>query len=281
MDAMDEDEGRYDGGGGLVGGILLHRSRLDDLAVEVVEVEGRRLLRFGSLLQSAMRLDVPHELELIYTRAMMGGLLLVPRPLKVLIIGLGGGSLVKFLLHYLPENAVVDVVEVSPRVVALAKRFFMVPEDPRLTIWEADGAAFLNRAKGPRFRQYQMILVDAFDAAGMARSVYVGGRFFQRCRQRLAPEGVVAVNLLRSSSLAYQNAWAAMEMGLSLPLWRLPVPGTTNLIVFSGPMPVLRRKDEMALRLAQIRETYGLDLSRHLESLLASNLPWWRRWFGF
>src|SRR3954464_3646611 len=70
--------------------------------------------------QSAMRLDRPDELAIDYTRTMMGFLLLNPRPRNITMIGLGGGSLVKFCRRHL-RLAPMTVVENNPGVVALRK----------------------------------------------------------------------------------------------------------------------------------------------------------------
>jgi spermidine synthase len=62
------------------------------------EAAGLRHLHVGgSAIQSAMRLDAPDDLALAYTRAMMAGLLFQPEPRDVTLIGLGGGSLAKYI----------------------------------------------------------------------------------------------------------------------------------------------------------------------------------------
>src|ERR687894_575424 len=92
----------------------------DDETPYVSERYGVRTLHIGSdTVQSAMRLTRPIDLELSYTRSMMAFMLFMPRPREVLMIGLGGGSVAKFVYHRLP-SARVKAVEVSPQVVAIA-----------------------------------------------------------------------------------------------------------------------------------------------------------------
>ena len=53
-----------------------------------------------------MRIARPWSLELAYTREMMAGLLLRPAdewPRTALLVGLGAGSLAKFIYRQLPE----------------------------------------------------------------------------------------------------------------------------------------------------------------------------------
>src|ERR1700741_1828212 len=93
------------------------------------ESYGARTLRIGSeTLQSSMRLAQPNDLELSYTRSMMSFLLFGPEPREVLMIGLGGGSLAKFVYHRMP-HARLQVIEVNPRVMAIARQYFHVPPD--------------------------------------------------------------------------------------------------------------------------------------------------------
>ena len=92
-------------------GTVIHRSQDSRGVIEVVDDGCTRSLHFGNAVrQSAMDLNRPEYLVLTYTRAMMSCLLFKPTPCKVLLIGLGGGSLAKFLLHHIP-NCTIDAVE--------------------------------------------------------------------------------------------------------------------------------------------------------------------------
>ena len=113
-------------------------------AVAVSENAGVRFLHIGGdAIQSAMRLSKPDRLELHYTRAMMGFLLFHPKPRQVLMIGLGGGSMARFLHKAFPRSRV-TALDVSPEVVAAARRYFDFPaEGPRLSAVLEDGASWV------------------------------------------------------------------------------------------------------------------------------------------
>src|SRR5207245_2366502 len=110
-------------------------------AIEIVEEDGVRVLQIGgNAIQSAMRLDAPDRIELDYVRAMMAFLLFHPSPRDVLLVGLGGGSMARFIHQRLPRTRV-TVVEIDPGVVTVARRYFRFPEeDARLQIVIGDGA---------------------------------------------------------------------------------------------------------------------------------------------
>ena len=107
----------------------------DDSGAHMSEEHGVRSLHIGSsMVQSAMRLAAPNHLELIYTQCMMGFTLFHPRPKNVLMIGLGGGSLAKFVYHRMPQVQT-TVIEINPQIVAMARDHFFVPaDDDRLQV---------------------------------------------------------------------------------------------------------------------------------------------------
>jgi spermidine synthase len=152
--------------------------------------EGRSLHFTLGEIQSRMRPDRPDELQLDYTRTMMGFLLLAPRPRKVAMVGLGGGSLVKFCHRYLPAVHV-TVVDNNPGVVALRGEFGIPDDDARLSVLVDDGAAFMATAAA---RAFDVLLVDGFDADGQPPQL-CSQAFYDDCFRVLAPGGVLVVNL--------------------------------------------------------------------------------------
>ncbi|HLA34943.1 MAG TPA: methyltransferase domain-containing protein, partial [Rhodocyclaceae bacterium] len=131
--------------------------------IDISEKAGVRYLHFGSTwVQGAMRIARPFDLELDYTREMMTPLLLRNEtwPRRVLQIGLGTGSVSKFLYRHRPQCRL-TVVEIDPRVEIAARQFFKLPDDPkRIAIHHADGADFVVENES----SYDLILIDGFDA---------------------------------------------------------------------------------------------------------------------
>jgi spermidine synthase len=143
----------------------------------------------GTLIQSCMSLADPDELVLDYTRTMMGALLFNPQPASVLMIGLGGGSMVKYLYKHVPQ-ADVTVVEISQGVIDLRDAFHIPPDDERLHTVCADGAKFM--AKPPR--SYDLILVDGFNGTGIPDAL-CSRSFYNQCRKALTAEGLLVANV--------------------------------------------------------------------------------------
>jgi len=164
-------------------------------SIEISEEEGVRYLHFGSRwIQGAMRIARPYALELEYTRDMMVPLLLrrgAGWPRSVLQIGLGAASLARFLHRYRPRAAQ-TIIEIEPRVIAVAVQSFKLPpEDARLRIEVADGTDFVAASD----RVFDLILVDGYDAGGRTGALDTLS-FYCNCVARLSPRGVFAANLL-------------------------------------------------------------------------------------
>lgn len=156
----------------------------------VIDDGKSRFLYFNvRLMQSEMSLKAPNELAIRYTQKMMAFLLFVPRPKRVALIGLGGGSLVKFCYHRLPGTHM-TAVELNPDVIAFRETFFVPPDDERLQIIEGDGAEFIQNVE----KGLDALLVDAFDKTGFAPSL-ANREFFQDAFDKLAGNGVLVINL--------------------------------------------------------------------------------------
>jgi spermidine synthase len=163
---------------------------LDFTVPFVVRKDGVQSLHFTiGETQSRMRADRPDELQVDYTRTMMGFLLLRPEPREILMIGLGGGSMAKFCHAHL-RSAHLTVVENNPGVIALRDEFAIPPDDERFRVIAGDGAAFVRESRGG----VDVLLVDGFGPGGQPPSL-CSQAFYDDCKRALAPGGVLVVNL--------------------------------------------------------------------------------------
>src|SRR5699024_9729836 len=138
--------------------------------------------------------------ELSYTRAMMAFLLFAPPPRTAVLIGLGGGSLAKFIYRFMPETRV-QVVEINREVAEVAHAWFGLPQPcARLSVAIADGAQWVAGASEP----VDALLVDAYDGRSLAGSLATED-FFGAARRALSPGGVFAMNLWSSDRAFDRN----------------------------------------------------------------------------
>jgi spermidine synthase len=139
--------------------------------------------------QSEMLCDAPDELVVPYTRTMMGFLLFKPQPAKIVVIGLGGGSVPKYCYRKLPHASVL-AVEIDPDVIALRDLFCVPRDDERFQVLCEDGAAFVRNA----VNSVDVLLVDGFDMNGQSAQLCTQV-FYDDCIRSLAPDGMLVVNL--------------------------------------------------------------------------------------
>jgi spermidine synthase len=189
---------------------------------------GTLTMRFGACgawTQSCMLLDAPEVLALDYTRTLMGFLLFEPRPLSILMIGLGGGSLAKYCHRHLPQ-ADITVVEINPHVIALRERFHVPPDSARFRVVRADGVAFIANAQ----RCYDVVIVDGFTHGERDESMCCEA-FYRNCQNVLGPTGVVALNLLATGTQVCCDRLARVFDGATVAV-RTTV--SSNVIAFAG-----------------------------------------------
>jgi len=147
-----------------------------------------------SATQSHMRKADPDKLILGYTRTMMGFLLFQPKPERIAMIGLGGGSLAKYCLRHVPE-AHFTAVEINPNVIALRDKFGIPPDGSNFKVVCADGAVYVR----DRFEPVDVLLVDGFDRDGQPGQLG-SAEFYDHCYTKLRDGGVLAVNLLENDN---------------------------------------------------------------------------------
>ena len=236
--------------------LKLGKRRADDGGLEIVEERGVRTLHLGSqAIQSRMRISRPWDLELAYTRAMMGFLLFKPAPEDVLMIGLGGGSLAKFIRRQRPQTRI-TAVELDPRVIAAARSHFeLPPDDATLSVVEGDGALYMRQHPGSA----DVILLDGFDAGNQVEALATQ-TFYAACRRALRPGGVLAVNLW-GRDRAFTEYFARLTRAFDGETGWLSVQNKTNVIVFGFTEPGAPQRLAAAQpQLADLGKRWGLDL---------------------
>lgn len=228
----------------------------------IVDTATERQLQFKhSVLQSRMRLDDPYLLIAPYTRQMMSFLLFNPDPVHILMIGLGGGSMVKFCHRHLPM-ARVTVVELDARVIAMRESFCIPDDDERLRIVHDDGARHVARLD----QLLDVVLIDAFDEHGVAPSLATSG-FFDDVAQRLTDNGVLVMNLLGEPHTYAAHVRRVRDL-FGQRVLLVAVPGNDNALLFAF-MPAVAAPSaaQLTLRARHLQFKYRLQFRAYLQRL--------------
>jgi spermidine synthase len=151
---------------------------------------GVRLLKFERNQQSSMRIDDPYETDIEYVGYLHLALAIAPRATRALVIGLGGGSVVKRMWRDYPWMHV-DAVEIDAEVVRIADEFFELPDDERIRVFVDDGRTFVATCT----ETYDVVIIDAFDDDHVPRPLLTE-EFMRECRDLLTEGGVIAYNVI-------------------------------------------------------------------------------------
>jgi spermidine synthase len=150
------------------------------------------LLRIGKEWSSSRFTDGDPELVFPYTKYYRLQSHFNPNPNRVLMIGGAGYSYPQDFLRQFPTGNI-DVAEIDPGVTQIARRYFHLKDDPRLTIFHQDGRIFLNTTTA----QYDAILGDAFHSSAVPFQLTTH-EAVQKMYEHLTSSGVVIMNIISS-----------------------------------------------------------------------------------
>lgn len=249
-------------------GRTLLRLGVGEQAMEICEDSSTRWLRYVSgAVQSRMDLASPERLVLPYTRAMMTALLFVETPDHAALLGLGGGSLARFLRHAFPGLAI-TAIERDPAVIHAAREFFHLPgESDGLSVLEGDA-----RERVADIAPVDLLAVDLFEEGGLPAWV-PGIDFSRRCRARLGPTGVLVANFWINPEDKHLGVIGGLHEAFDGRLLLVPVQGYRNLVVLAfggdpGPLDFA----SLYRRAATLEKRTGLALSAFVTAMREANL---------
>jgi spermidine synthase len=195
----------------------------------ITEFEGVRSLHLGtSWVQGAMRLARPDAIELEYVQMMMMWMLFVPKPRRIVQLGLGSAALTKFCHARFP-SAHVTAVELNPNVIAICREYFgLPPDDARLSVREMDALDFVLDAAN--HGTVDVLQVDLYDEHARG-PVLDTPEFYQACADCLTADGVMTANVFGDFA-NYGRNLEAMEAAFDAVVW-LPEVHDANIVVIA------------------------------------------------
>ena len=211
---------------------------------------GLRTLWFeeGGARQSVVKIGDPDHIELPYAEVMPVGLAVVEKPQRVLIVGLGGGTIPSFLRKHYPKMEI-DVVDIDPAVAEVAKRFFGFREDPAMRVHVADGRRFIEQSRG----RYDVIFLDAFGAENIPYHLATL-EFLQAVRRALTPKGIVVSNVWSSYSNRLYDSMVRTYQEAFDDLYIFDVRDVGNQILIAMPRKQPIKRGELARRARAISQ---------------------------
>jgi len=225
--------------------------------------EGLRTLQFDNAIrQSVVKVGDPDHIALEYAKVMPVALALVEEPQRVLVVGLGGGTIPNFLHKHYPQMTI-DVVDIDPGVVEVAKEFFGFREDASLHAYVEDGRRYIEKCKKP----YDIIFLDAYGADNIPYDLATK-EFLQAVRRAIGPQGVVASNVWSSNGNPLYDAMVRTYQEVFDDLYVIDAKSHGNKILLALPRPRQIERDDLARRASQIskEKQFRFDMGERVAS---------------
>lgn len=221
-----------------------------------------------TFFQGGIKLDAPDQLLFEYTRLSFLGLSFLEKmPKNALFVGMGIGAMPRFMAKHFPETTI-EVAEIDPTVVNIAKKYFSFKETERMTVKEEDGRQFIKRSK----KGYDIIFLDAYQGENIPFHLTTR-EFLQEVKARLNKGGVVVSNILASNRNKFFTAMVKTYSAEFPNLTIFKGKASNNYVFVATDSTVT--PDVMRNRAREIQESHqlGIDLAAISQDQLVSLAP--------
>jgi spermidine synthase len=187
---------------------VIHQERSLYRNILVEDRGDLRCLKFNvkssNTQQSCFLKSQPQKLVFNYTKLLMTSLLMMPEPKRILIIGLGGGTMSNTLAQLYP-NSQIENIEIDQAVIKVARNYFGFFENDSVKAYNQDGRIYIKRALLKK-QQYDWIILDAFNGDYIPEHLMTK-EFLQEAKALLSENGILSANTFSLSELyAHESA---------------------------------------------------------------------------
>lgn len=235
----------------------------------ISEMDGIRALHLDSdVMQSAMNIKNPPQLVLSYCVAMVSWLLFAKNVRHITHIGLGGGSIVRWIANFFPEIKQL-AVEINPQVISIARTMFELPfedNDGFFHIEQADGIEFVRMLNNST----DVILVDCFDGIQIIEEM-LEQPFLNDCYNALTNYGMLVCNLW-SKDKRYQKFVSQIENVFNNRVLEIPATTHGNVAVLAFKRQPENITEQNLYKTAQVlSQKTDTDFFANYNAIIADN----------
>ncbi|MBU2926167.1 fused MFS/spermidine synthase [Colwellia sp. C2M11] len=192
----------------LVKAEVIHQERSLYRNILVEDNNDLRCLKFNTrstqTQQSCFLKSQPDHLVFNYTKLLMASLLFNTQPKRILIVGLGGGTMSNTLAQLYPQSEI-NNIEIDPAVIKVARDYFGFLESNKIKTYAQDGRIFIKRALLKK-ESYDWIILDAFNGDYIPEHLMTK-EFLQEAKALLSDNGILSANTFSLSKLyAHESA---------------------------------------------------------------------------
>ncbi len=218
-------------------------------------------------IQSAVNTLCPQNLVMTNLQYLMGILVFIPPPQKILLLGVGAGSLIHFFRHYLPQSNITGV-DIDEELIHLAQAQMMLPKaGEKLEFIINDAQKFMAECS----HQYDLIVVDIFDGSQSPDNI-LAKEFTDLVKSCLSEKGAVAYNLLINSETVFSSFYKLLRRTYQNQTLCLETEEYENILLYA--LNFKSRNSSMMdnLQLAmEIQDQYQLPMTEILSTIYDIN----------
>ncbi|EJO9871933.1 fused MFS/spermidine synthase [Vibrio vulnificus] len=206
-----------------------------------------------------------------YVRMTLAGLLFNPKPERILIIGLGGGSVPSALAELYPESHM-DIVEIDPVVSQIAEHYFYFQPSHNTRVHTSDARVYIKRA-GLKGQKYDFILLDAFNGEYIPEHLMTR-EFLLETKQLLSSRGVLVANTFSTSKLYDHESVTYRSVFGEFYNFKIPQESGNRVILsMLTPLPNQRALQQQAEALASALHPFAIEIENY-PSLMTLEADW-------
>jgi spermidine synthase len=168
-----------------------------------------------------------------YAKMVLSSLMVQDNPQRILILGLGGGTLIHTFNQLFPAAEIISI-EIDEAVVRVAKDYFDFVEDARNKVERIDGRVYVKRA-GLRGEKFDLVILDAFNGEYIPEHL-MSQEFLEEVKLLLPERGVVVANTFSTSRL--YDAESATYASVFGELYNIRQFGTGNRVLIASMQPL-------------------------------------------
>ncbi|THB67278.1 MAG: methyltransferase domain-containing protein [Gammaproteobacteria bacterium] len=248
-------------------GMLIYSVERDDGGIQIREDGRYRWMHFGSgSIQSAMDKENPELLVLEYMRRMFSFLIFKDNAEDLLLLGLGGGAMLRFINKELPQSNV-TAIDIDADVIEVAEKQFGIPHNKKNTIKQSDALFYLECAAEKKF---DVIFVDLFSGDTVPEEIY-SEEFIENAANILHDNGMAIINILPVDVETFSVLIKRVRVEFNCRVLCLPVPEHDNVIIITFKEEVRFSAEYLRSMAVLLEERYHLQFSRYLTDIFSYN----------
>ncbi len=225
-------------------------------------------LKFDRLaIQSEINAVEPHQLRMKNLQLLMGLLLFMDAPKSVLLLGVGGGSLIQFMRHYFPDTHITGV-EYDEELLQFVQKHLLLPQpDDSLKYEISDARDYIAHCN----QQFDLIIVDIFNG-DQTPEWLIQNDTSKRLKRLLSKRGALGFNLLIENEKVFTRFYQQLRNQFARQTLVIESEDYENLLIYALNFSAPKKSIAEQMQHAQLlQEQYPLPFMQTLSMIYAMN----------